>query len=179
LEYTTKHYSGLDDTTMRVLRRRLVQAGIYDPRAVGYFFLVRVAFALGLAAAIFVMVPTLWSVNGSVFWMLVGAAALVGYVVPSIYIDKRIKARQTEHRSGFPDFMDLLVVCAESGLSMEASLDRVGRELGDTYPSLCANIHMANLEIRAGRGMTDALEHFGDRLGLEEARAFATLIQQS
>jgi tight adherence protein C len=62
---------------------------------------------------------------------------------------------------------------------MEASLDRVGRELGVSYPSLCANIHMANLEIRAGRTMTDALEHLGDRLALEEARSFATLIQQS
>ena len=65
------------------------------------------------------------------------------------------------------------------GLSMEAALDRVGRELGDSYPSLSANIHMANLEIRAGRTMTEALEHLGDRLGLEEARSFATLIQQS
>ena len=75
--------------------------------------------------------------------------------------------------------MDLLVVCADSGLSMEAALDRVGRELGDSYPSLSANIHMANLEIRAGRTMTEALEHLAERLGLEEARSFATLIQQS
>ena len=65
------------------------------------------------------------------------------------------------------------------GLSMEAALDRVGRELGDSYPSLTANIHMTNLEIRAGRTMSEALEHLGDRLGLEEARSFATLIQQS
>jgi tight adherence protein C len=179
LEYTTKHYSGGDDNDMRALRRRLVQAGIYDPRAVGYFFLARVALALGLAAVTFVVGPTLWPLQGSVFWMLVGATALVGYVVPSIYIDKRIKARQIEHRSGFPDFMDLLVVCAESGLSMEAALARVGTELGDSYPSLCANIHMTNLEIRAGRTVSEALEHFADRLGLEEARSFATLIQQS
>ena len=96
-----------------------------------------------------------------------------------MYIDRRIKARKAEHQAGFPDFMDLLVVCADAGLSMEASLDRVGRELGDSYPSLTANIHMANLEIRAGRTMSEALEHLGDRLGLEEARSFATLIQQS
>ena len=75
--------------------------------------------------------------------------------------------------------MDLLVVCADAGLSMEASLDRVGRELGDSYPSLCANLHMTNLEIRAGRTMTEALEHLSDRLGLEEARSFSTLITQS
>jgi tight adherence protein C len=179
LEYTTKHYSGADDDNQRVLRRRLVQAGIYDPRAVGYFFLARVALAGGLAAVTFVMAPTLWDLRGTVLWMFVGATALLGYVVPSIYIDKRIKARRNEHRSGFPDFMDLLVVCAESGLSMEASLTRVGTELGDSYPSLSANIHMTNLEIRAGRSVTEALEHFADRLGLEEARSFATLIQQS
>jgi tight adherence protein C len=75
--------------------------------------------------------------------------------------------------------MDLLVVCADSGLSMEASLERVGRELGDSYPSLTANIHVTNLEIRAGRALKDALERFADRLALDEARAFATLINQS
>ena len=112
-------------------------------------------------------------------WFAVVGGGLFGYVAPSVYIDRRISARRHEHRAGFPDFMDLLVVCADSGLSMEASLERVGRELGDSYPSLCTNIHMANLEIRAGRTMTDALEHLGDRLGLDEARSFATLIQRS
>ncbi len=115
----------------------------------------------------------------SMFWLSVMAGGVFGYIGPSFYIDRRIAKNKDEHRSGFPDFLDLMVVCADSGLSMEASLERVGRELGDTYPSLCANIHMTNLEIRAGKTMTDALEHFGDRLGLDEARAFATLIQQS
>src|SRR5690606_17469122 len=114
--------------------------------------------------------------GSATLWTAVGAAGIAGYIAPSMYIDRRIKARQAEHLAGFPDFMDLLVVCADAGLSMEASLERVGRELGDSYPSLTANIHMTNLEIRAGRTMADALEHFGDRLGVEEARAFATLI---
>ena len=113
------------------------------------------------------------------FWLFVIGGGLFGYLAPTFYLDRRIAAKRLEHRSGFPDFMDLLVVCADAGLSMEAALDRVGRELGDSYPSLTANIHMANLEIRAGRTMTEALEHLGDRLGLEEARSFATLIQQS
>jgi len=116
--------------------------------------------------------------SGSFLLMLI-VAGIVGYVGPSIYIDKRISARKVEHRGGFPDFMDLLVVCAESGLSMEAALERVGRELGDSYPSLATNIHLTNLETRAGRPLKDALEHFADRLGLEEAQAFATLINQS
>src|SRR5580692_8549083 len=156
--YTTKHYSSVDSKDVKMLRQRLIQAGVYNPHGTAYFFLARGAGALGL----FVMV-----------------GGVLGYLVPSFYLDRRIKGKRLEHQAGFPDFMDLLVVCADAGLSMEAALDRVGRELGVSYPSLAANIHMANLEIRAGRTMTEALEHLGDRLGLEEARSFATLIQQS
>jgi tight adherence protein C len=179
IEYTTKHYSESNDENMKVLRRRLVQAGIYDPRGVAYFFIGRTALAIGLAAAIFVLLPLVRPTGASLFWLMVVAGGIVGYVGPSMYIDKRISARTLQHRYGFPDFMDLLVVCADSGLSMEASLERVGRELGQGYPSLSANIHLTNLEIRAGRPLKDALEHFADRLALEEARAFATLINQS
>ena len=179
LEYTTKHYSDANTENMKVLRRRMLQAGIYESRAVAWFFIARTAFALAFAIAAFLLVPMFGFAEGSASWLFVGAAGVGGYVGPSMYIDRRIAKRKMEHQTGFPDFMDLLVVCADSGLSMEASLDRVGRELGVSYPSLCANIHMANLEIRAGRTMTDALEHLGDRLGLEEARSFATLIHQS
>ncbi len=179
IEYTTKHYAASDDDNAKVLRRRLVQAGIYDQHGVAYFFLARTALAIALAFAAFVVGPLVISKGGSFFWLMVIAAGIAGYVAPSIYIDRRIAGRMLEHRSGFPDFMDLLVVCADSGLSMEAALERVGRELGDTYPSLTANIHMTNLEIRAGKNLKDALERFGDRLALEEARSFATLINQS
>jgi tight adherence protein C len=174
--YAQKHYGDSDAKDMKVLRKRLVLAGIYDPRGVGVFFVARTILAVGLAVAAMMFAP---GDGNSMYWMIVGAAGMFGYVAPSVYLDRRIASRRTEHRAGFPDFMDLLVVCADAGLSMEASLDRVGRELAESYPSLCANIHMANLEIRAGRTMTEALEQLADRLGLEEARSFATLIQQS
>jgi len=179
LEYTTKHYAGTNDDNMKVLRRRMIQAGIYDPRGVAFFFIARTALAIGLAVTLFVLLPAVISKGSSVFWLLVIVGGIAGYVGPSMYVDRRISVRKLEHRSGFPDFMDLLVVCADSGLSMEASIERVGRELGDSYPSLCANIHMTSLEIRAGRTLKDALERFADRLALEEARSFATLINQS
>jgi tight adherence protein C len=174
--YTQKHYGSNDTKDMKVLRKKLVAAGVYDPRAVAYFFLARTALALGLAFAAVLFAP---GDGSSMYWLAVGTAGGVGYVGPSLYLDRRIAGRRDQHRVGFPDFMDLLVVCADAGLSMEAALDRVGRELGDSYPSLTANIHMANLEIRAGRTLTEALEHLADRLGLEEARSFAMLIQQS
>ena len=179
IESTTKHYGSANDENMKVLRRRLVQAGIYDPRGVAFFFIARTALAIGLAAATFLLLPLVRPTGGTFFWLMVMAGGVAGYVGPSVYIDKRISARKLEHRSGFPDFMDLLVVCADSGLSLEASFERVARELGPSYPSLTANIHLTNLEIRAGRPLKEALEHFADRLALEESRAFATLINQS
>ncbi len=179
IDYATKHYSTTDSKDVKLLRRRLTQAGIYDPRAAQYFFFVRLVLAVGGAVVAFFVLPMLAMQGKSSFWLFVMVAGLVGYLTPSFWLDKRVKAKKAEHQAGFPDLMDLLVVCADAGLAMEASLDRVGRELGEAYPSLAANIHMATLEIRAGRTLSEALDHLGDRLGLDEARSFATLIQQS
>jgi tight adherence protein C len=181
LDYATKHYgvSEKDKGEMKALRRRMIQAGIFDVRAVACFFLARAALAATTALAVFLFLPLVVELGVSMQWLAVVVGGIAGYVAPSMYLDRRVARRRNEHRAGFPDFMDLLVVCADSGLSMEAALERVGRELGASYPSLCTNLHMANLEIRAGRRMTEALDHLGDRLGLEEARSFATLIQQS
>jgi len=179
IEYTTKHYAAANDENMKTLRRRLVQAGIFDPRGVAFFFIVRTALAVGVAVGLLAIIPMLTSKGGTFFWLMIIVGGIAGYVAPAVYVDKRISARRQQHRTGFPDFMDLLVVCADSGLSMEAAFERIGREMGESYPSLTANIHMTNLEIRAGRPLKDALERFADRLGLDEARQFATLINQS
>jgi tight adherence protein C len=179
VDRATHYYSVDNSNNMKVLRHRLIQAGIYNTHAAAYFFLVRTGLAVGLGVASLVVVSLCMPHAKSSFWLLVMIAGLLGYLAPGLYLDRRIKQRRHEHQMGFPDFMDLLVVCADAGLAMEAALERVARELGDTHRSLAANIHIATLEIRAGRTITDALEHLADRLGLEEARSFANLIQQS
>lgn len=180
IDYTAKYYSTTDTGNVKLLQGKLVQAGFLNPRAAGLYFVSRAGLGLVFFALTFVFIPALYpDLKWSTRWMLTAFFALFGYYAPSFYLNRRIAANRNEHRSGFPDFMDLLVVCAEAGLSMEAALDRVGRELADSYRSLSANIHMATLEIRAGRTLSESLEHLGDRLGLDEARAFATLLQQS
>ena len=94
-------------------------------------------------------------------------------------LDRRVRLIQEKHRQGFPEMLDLLVVCTEAGIGVEAAIDRVGRELTHLYPHLSTQIHLFNLELRAGRSFPDALDRFADNLGIEEARSFATLIQQS
>jgi tight adherence protein C len=179
MDYTTKHYSSSNQGTMKVLRQRLIQAGIYDARGVALFFILRTVLALAIAGTMFFVWPMIRPTSGALFWLIVIAGGILGYVGPSMYVDRRIKKRRLEHRAGFPDFMDLLVVCADSGLPLEAALERIGREFGDSYPSLTSNIHMTNLEIRAGRSLAEALEHFAERIGLDEVRSFVTLICQS
>ncbi len=104
---------------------------------------------------------------------------VVGYLTPSFYVKRRIGRRTTQHRQGFPDFMDLMVVCSEAGLSMEAAIDRIARELVEGYPSLAENLYMASLEMRAGKAFPEALERMGERLNIQEAGMLATLLQQS
>jgi tight adherence protein C len=179
VEYTTKHYASVDGDNVKVLRRRMLQAGIYNPHAIAYYFLARAACALLLTGLVYFLLPLVGVPGNSGFWLFLICGGLAGYLAPGLYLDRRISAKRLEHRTGFPDFMDLLVVSSDAGLSMEAALDRVRRELSGAYPSLTANIYMANLEIRAGRTMVEALEHFAERIGLDEARSFATLIKQS
>lgn len=179
IDYSNRHFTGVDEGSTKELRRRLIQAGFLDARAPAFFLFGRAFVALIMAAAAFVAVPAALPDKPGIHWILIWAAGIAGYFGPNVYLGRRIAARKNEHRSGFPDFMDLLVVCADAGLSMEAALDRVGRELSDSYPSLSANVYMATLELRAGRTLSDALDHLADRLGLEEARSFATLLQQS
>ena len=179
LDYATRYFSAAETKNQRELKRRLVQAGFLDPRATAFFFMARIVGGVGLAGAAFLALPMVLTDSDNSVWLFAGAAGLFGYFLPNLYLKRRIRGRENEHRAGFPDFMDLLVVCADAGLSMEAALDRVGRELSDSYPSLSANVYMTTLEIRAGRTLSEALEHFAERLGLEEARSFATLLQQS
>src|SRR4051812_45046724 len=180
IDYTTKNYSAEKNTgETKELRRRMLQAGFLDQRAPAFFFLARGAAAIVLGLVSFFVMPMMLRPDSSVLWPAIFLGGVLGYFVPNVYLSRRIAGRQVEHRAGSPDFMDLLVVCADAGLSMEAALDRVGRELADSYPSLSANVHMATLEMRAGRTLSETLEHLADRLGLEEARSFATLLQQS
>ena len=179
IDYTAKHYSTENAGETKELRRRMIQAGFLDPRATAFFFLARGLAAIALGVTAFFLMPMLLRPESAMLWPSIFVGGIAGYFAPSFYLSRRIATRQVEHRAGFPDFMDLLVVCADAGLSMEAALDRVGRELADSYRSLSANVHMATLEMRAGRTLSETLDHLADRLGLEEARSFATLLQQS
>ena len=179
IAYVETTFTGGNEKESRVLRRQMIQAGFFDPRAVPIYFAARLGLAAGLVVAALVVLPVVLDTTSSDVWLWAAVAGIAGYLSPSLYLKRRIAARATQHRQGFPDFMDLMVVCAEAGLSMEASIDRIARELVEGYPSLAENLYMASLEIRAGKSFPEALERMGDRLGIQEASMLATLLQQS
>lgn len=173
-------YSSSDPNSVKKLRMMLMQAGYMNPSAVGYFIASRFICAL-LGAAIsgfIVLVPySSETFTLKVCILLFGAA--IGYFGPNFYISNRSKQIETENRQGFPDILDLMVVSAEAGLTMEASIERISMEIKTTYPNLSTQLNMAGLEIRAGRPIDQALRAFGERLRLEEVKGFATMVQQA
>jgi tight adherence protein C len=172
--------AGQDQREMRLLRRQMIQAGFFQKEAIALFFGLRLLLCVVLGIAGFFLLkqvfPDLVPLRVAM-WTF--AAAGFGYFLPNMLLKRRIQGRIDQHRVGFPDFMDLMVVCSEAGLSMEAAIERIARELVDGYPSLAENLYIVSLEIRAGKTLVEALERLGERLGIEEAVMLATLLQQS
>ena len=81
--------------------------------------------------------------------------------------------------NGLPDALDLMLVCVEAGLGMDAAFDRVGREVTRSHPLIAELLGLVVLELRAGRSREDALRRMADRAGIDEIRSFTTLLIQS
>src|ERR1700684_4304529 len=92
--YATKHYASADSADVKVLRRRLIAAGIYDPHGATYFFMARAGMAVGLAAAAFFALPLLGLEAKTSFWLFLICGGLLGYLIPGLYLDRRVKARR-------------------------------------------------------------------------------------
>ena len=173
-------YSSSDPNSVKKLRMLLMQAGFMNPSAVGYFIASRfVGAIIGLLLAGFlVLVP--YSQDSFTFKICtLMFCVAIGYFGPNFYISRRSKSIETLNRQGFPDILDLMVVSAEAGLTMESSIERISMEIKNTYPNLSTQLNMASLEMRAGRPIDQALRAFGERLRLEEVKGFATMIQQA
>lgn len=170
----------LVDTRDDPLRKKLAAAGFTAPYAPRIYTLVRLVMVIGLPVLIFAI---LWSTGSSpgIFkvYAIVVISALAGLYLPSVFIAAKADRRQREIINGFPDALDLMLVCVEAGLGMDSAFARVGMEMTTSHPKLAEQFGAVVLELRAGRSHEDALRRMADRAGAEEIRAFATLLIQS
>ncbi|HJR83273.1 MAG TPA: type II secretion system F family protein, partial [Sphingomicrobium sp.] len=102
-----------------------------------------------------------------------------GLYLPSLLLRVMADRRQRDIINGFPDALDLMLVCVEAGLGMDSAFARVGMEMTESHPKLAEQFGAVVLELRAGRSHEDALRRMADRAGADEIRAFATLLIQS
>ena len=158
---------------MGKLQQRLVRAGFRSHDAVIVFFGVRIGLALlafGVLASPLLMRPNL---------MVALTGAGIGYLVPSMVLGRLEKRRQHRIRLGLPDGLDLLVVSVEAGLGLDQAIQRVGEEIAFAHPELSEELRLVNLELRAGKGRTDALRALADRTGVDDLASLVAMLVQT
>ncbi len=163
------------------LEAKLFRAGFYQSSAPLIYTLSRIA-AVGIGfLAVYALLSRILPPQLPGFIAL-AAAALFGLaclVIPSVMLDRFENTQKQIYRRGFPDFMDMMITCADAGMSLEAAVERVSNELAGTHKWLGIQLAIMNLQLRAGKPLREALRELADRVGLEEAKALAVLFRQS
>lgn len=170
----------LGDSNAKAIARKMLAAGYRSPHAGKIYTLVRLLLIFALPCAI--VLPQLFSNDGTSLFKLylegAGLAAL-GLYIPSLFLTARADRRREQVVHGFPDALDLMLVCVEAGMGLEAALDRVGREIMLSHPLVAEILLQTTLELRAGASREEALRNMASRTQVDEIRAFATLLIQS
>ena len=170
----------LVDTKDESVRQKLVAAGFTASYAPRVYTLVRLVSVFALPALV---LGFFWLTGTSPgilkLYMVLTVGALLGLYLPSVFIAARADRRQRDIINGFPDALDLMLVCVEAGLGLDSAFARVGMEMTESHPRLAEQFGAVVLELRAGRSHEDALRRMADRAGADEIRAFATLLIQS
>lgn len=170
----------LVDTKGDSLRAKLIAAGYMSPSAPKIFTVARLLMLIGLPT-VFVLLTLLRGEQIAPLKLYLGGVALavMGLYFPNLWVTAKADRRKQEIVNGFPDSLDLMLVCVEAGLGMEAAFDRVGREMLRSHPLVAQLLSMVTLEMRAGSSREEALRNMADRSQVSEIRSFSTLLIQS
>ncbi|HEX7865367.1 MAG TPA: type II secretion system F family protein [Variovorax sp.] len=171
--------SPTSDADLSPLRVRFLNAGIRYPDAYLVYFGMKTLLPLGLAALAFLAMRTTGAADGSVMLLWLAVAALAGCYLPNLVLRLLIRARRREIFETFPDAADLMLVCVEAGLGLDAGLTKVTEEIQVKSIALAQELHWTNLEMRAGGTREKSLRNLALRTGVEEIGTFATMLTQS
>jgi tight adherence protein C len=162
----------------RSLASRLSFAGIRSAHAPALFLGIRTL--ISVVPALLVIVPAVSSGNplGRSF-MIAGAVFLLGHLMMNFFLKRRIQERTGKITRALPDALDLMVVCLEAGLGLNATIGRVGEERAEAKDILGDEFAQVALELRNGRSRADALRSLGDRNGVDDLKSLVGLIIQS
>jgi tight adherence protein C len=172
--------SGGKETDKTKLQRELTRAGYFRPNATFWYLVIRFGLGLGLPVLAFFALPAFGvSLHPSTRNALICAIAAAGFFLPARWLAYRQGMLHQQCRDGFPDFLDLMVVCTEAGLAPRAAIDRIAREMAQTHPYLGANLYLMTLELRAGVTLAEAIGNLGRRTALDDVNNLGSLLHQT
>ena len=170
----------LSDTKDDRLRQSLKAAGYTSPSAPRVFTLIRLTLVFVLPALFVLVTLTMDEPPGFFTIYLVGSTlGLLGLFLPNLLVRAKADRRTEAIVNGFPDCLDLMLVCIEAGLGIEAAMDRVGREMVRVHPLVSELLLGTTLKMRAGATRREAFRTLADDSGVDEINSFATLLIQS
>ena len=164
------------------IKLKLVQAGYRGKNAVRSYYFVQ--FALGmslLTVGIILALIKLATGNPSStdLGLTILGPALAGYYLPKYWVTKRQQQRKDEIENGFPDSLDMMLVCVEAGQSLDQSILRVSKEIKSGYPALSEEFEIVSHEMKAGKDRVTVLRDMGTRAGVPDVSSFVTVLIQS
>jgi tight adherence protein C len=162
------------------LRVDLIQAGFPDPSAPAWYVVIRFGLAVGLPIA-FVLLQGLLPHPMTGLKLILAPLLLCGMalIIPRVFINSRVSARRNQIEHEFPDALDLMVVCVEAGLALEASFIRVGEETAESHPLISQEFRLVSQHLRAGGTREQALRGLADRTQVDAVKSFVALLIQT
>jgi len=161
------------------LRLKFFNAGIRHNDARLIYFGIKTLLPLLFAGLAYLALRTMTHSEGLTFLLYLMLAAMIGCYLPNALLHWKIKTRRREIFESFPDATDLMLVCIEAGLGLDAGLTKVADEIRIKSVALAEELHLTNLEMRAGGTREKSLRNLALRTGVEEISIFATMLTQA
>lgn len=170
-----------DEEDYSAVKLKLMQAGYQSKNAVRMFHFAQ--FALGIVGLILGAIYALLNsspeatTQDMLIWVLVPGGA--GYMLPKYWVTRRQAMRQEAITNGFPDSLDMLLVCVEAGQSLDQGIVRVSQELKSGFPELSGELEIVSQQMKAGKDKESVLKDMAERCGVQDITSFTTVLIQS
>ena len=171
-----------DVETMTASRLKMLRAGYRAKNAVRMFHFAQLVLGLGLLSlgVIYTMyVSSSQEVSTQFMVMATIGPGAAGYYLPQYWVTRRIETRKAEIVSGFPDALDMMLVCVEAGQSLDQSINRIAKESRAGYPALADEFEIVAQEVKAGKERVAVLKDMSERVNIMDVSSFVTTLVQS
>ena len=169
---------GEEELTHR--KKKLIVAGYRKPNAPIVFYGTKILLAIALPAAVFFLLMFLGiPVRKLNLLLLLLTMALAGFYAPDVWVRLAIARRQEKITDGFPDALDMMVVCVEAGMGLDQAIKRISDEMKPTHRVISEEFAQMNMELRAGRSRQDAMRNLAARTDVEDVKSLVTLLLQT